>query len=60
MEGKKEVKETAIDTEAYPYLDTMGTIYTKTIENRLRTYIEPQFSSSQMGFRKNRGCTDAL
>lgn len=35
-------------------------IFCKILEQRLRPIIEPQLSEAQMGFRKNRSCTDAI
>ena len=35
-------------------------IFSKILEKRLRYLIEPQLENSQMGFRKNKSCTDAI
>lgn len=35
-------------------------MYAKIIENRVRYIVETQLSKSQFGFRKGRGCTDAI
>ena len=37
-----------------------GKIFCKILEKRLRTTLEPQLSETQLGFRKNKGCTDAI
>lgn len=41
-------------------LSHAGKLYAKILEKRLRPILEQQLSDSQMGFRKNRSCTDAI
>lgn len=41
-------------------LSHAGKMFAKIIESRLRPVIELQLSEEQMGFRKNRSCTDAI
>ena len=35
-------------------------MYAKVMEQRARCKVEPFLSQAQMGFRKGRGCTDAI
>jgi len=41
-------------------LSHSGKIYAKILERRLRPIIDPQLSHCQFGFRRNKGCTDAI
>ena len=41
-------------------LSHVGKMYARIIESRIRYIVEPQLSKSQFGFRKGRGCTDAV
>jgi len=41
-------------------LSHAGKMYAKILEKRLRPSVEPQLSHCQFGFRKNKGCTDAI
>ncbi|XP_072050312.1 uncharacterized protein [Amphiura filiformis] len=41
-------------------LSHTGKIYAKILEKRIRPVVEHQLSEAQFGFRKNRGCTDAI
>ena len=41
-------------------LSHAGKLYAKIVEKRLRPVLEQQLSNTQMGFRRNRGCTDAI
>ena len=38
----------------------VGKMYAKALEQRARYKVEPFLSEAQMGFRKRRGCTDAI
>ncbi|KAI8487889.1 hypothetical protein Bbelb_343370 [Branchiostoma belcheri] len=37
-----------------------GKIFAKILQQRTRAIVEPQLSEAQFGFRKGRGCTDAI
>ena len=41
-------------------LSHVGKIYAKILEQRTRYKVEPFLSEAQIGFRKGRGCTDAI
>jgi len=41
-------------------LSHVGKMFSKILEKRIRPIVEPQLSESQFGFRKGRGCTDAI
>ena len=41
-------------------LSHTGKIYAKILEQRTRAIVEPLLSEAQFGFRKGRGCTDAI
>jgi len=41
-------------------LSHTGKMYAKILEQRTRYKVEPLLSEAQMGFRKGRGCTDAI
>ena len=41
-------------------LSHSGKIYAKILERRLRPIVDPQLSHCQFGFRRNKGCTDAI
>jgi hypothetical protein len=41
-------------------LSHIGNLFAKLTENRIRPILELQLNDSQMGFRKDRSCTDAL
>ena len=41
-------------------LSHVGKMYAKILEQRIRHKVEPLLSESQFGFRKGRGCTDAI
>jgi len=41
-------------------LSHIGKMYAKILEKRIRPIADPQLCQAQFGFRKNRGCTDAI
>ena len=41
-------------------LSHVGKMYAKVLEQQTRCKVEPFLSEAQMGFRKGRGCTDAI
>ena len=41
-------------------LSHVGKMYAEVLEQRARCKVEPLLSEAQMGFRKGRGCTDAI
>ena len=41
-------------------LNHVGKMYVKVLEQRARYKVEPFLNEAQMGFRKERGCTDAI
>ena len=57
---KKGSKRDCTKYRGIALLSQTGKIFCKILEKRLRPIIEPQLNESQMGFRKNRSCTDAI
>ena len=41
-------------------LSQVGKMYAKVLEQRARYKVEPFRSEAQVGFKKGRGCTDAI
>ena len=57
---KKGSKRDCTKYRGISLLSHTGKIFSKILEKRLRYLIEPQLENSQMGFRKNKSCTEAI
>ena len=57
---KKGSKKDCSTYRGISLLSHTGKMYAKILEQRTRYKVEPLLSEAQMGFRKGRGCTDAI